>query len=143
KRLQRVREIVVELIDRVQASRAAVDVLNAGVIIRHRPAIGSTGKFGAQLPLHEDIELARDTNDPRADRARACRRAGLHKRLADVTGILGVGDILGNDADAGLRDLQTGERRGNCLSETHALLPSAATVTVSYSASLAASDRSW
>jgi hypothetical protein len=96
-----------------------------GVIVRHRPAIGSAGKFGAQLTLHEDIDFPHDADDACAIGARARRRTRLHKRLADVTGILGIGDIVGNDADAGLRDLQTGERRGDCLSETHALLLSA------------------
>ena len=118
-RLHRGGEFVERRLERRVGARLAVELLQPRIEIRAQTGIAAAGRFGAQLPLQIDVELAIDGADPHADAIRAGRGRLLHQRLAHIAGRFGIRHVGSDERQRGLRGAQAGGRGVECLGQTH------------------------
>src|SRR6185295_5938590 len=106
-------------LERVAVARLAEDALQPLEEVRALRRVGPAGLLRAQLALQILVELAGDRREPYADRQVAGRGRDLRGGLLHVARRLGVRDIRRDQRQAGLRDAQAADGRGERLSETH------------------------
>ena len=125
KGLQRAGERVHGAVERARAAWLAEEPVDIGREARIQRRVGGARGLEPELALGDEVDDALDVAGAHAGGALARELLDRREAAAGVARRVGVRDVLGNDADAGLRDAQAGGRRIERRQKAHRALPSA------------------